>query len=64
MGKRIKKVLKPSGITLNEYLSKYNRQRVLDKVIMRWYLKKDHTNPMKLKEQWDKVIKGFHNETE
>jgi hypothetical protein len=51
-------------MTLNEYLSKHNRQRVLDTVIKKWYLKKNQTNPLKEKKEWDEILKNFHNETE
>ena len=51
-------------ISLNEYLSKYNRKRVLDTIIKKWYLKKDKKNSMKKKSEWDKILHDFHNETE
>ena len=61
--KEVKEVNK-NLISLNEYLSKFNRERVLDNVIKKWYFKKDTSNPMKKKIEWDKIIYSFHNETE
>jgi len=51
-------------ISLNEYLSKHNRERVLDNILRKWYFKKDRSNPRKTKEEWDKIIFIFHNEVE
>lgn len=51
-------------ISLNEYLSLYNRQRVLDNVIKKWFFRIDPLNPKKTKEEWDKLLFQFHNETE
>jgi len=55
-------VKKVEVMTLNQYLSKYNRKRVLDNVIRQWYSKIDNMNPSKSKEQWDKIINDFYNE--
>jgi hypothetical protein len=52
------------GITLNSYLSNHSTQRNLDKIIISWYQKNDGSNPKLLKEQWDSIIKTFHDETE
>lgn len=51
-------------ITLNEYLSIYNRQRILDHVIKKWYMRYDPSNPLKTVEEWDGFMKTFHNQTE
>lgn len=51
-------------ITLNEYLSNYNRNRTLDSVLKKWFLKKDRSNPLKTKEEWDVLIEKFFTETE
>lgn len=58
------KKAKTKKITLNEYLSNFNKQRVLDNIIRKWYFKKDKLNPTKTKEQWDKIMYEFHNETD
>ena len=49
-------------ISLNEFLSKYNGQRVLDKVIRKWYLKKDPYNTKRSINDWSNLIQEFHNE--
>ena len=59
-----KKKVTENLISLNEYLSKYNRERVLDTVIKKWYLKKDKSNSKRKKSEWDKMLHEFHNETE
>ncbi len=51
-------------MTLNEYLSTNNPQRVLDNIIRKWYYKRNNLNPKKSKIEWDEIIKSFHNETE
>lgn len=51
-------------ISLNEYVSKHNSQRVLDNVIKYWFSLKDNSNPKKTKEEWDEIINMFHKETE
>lgn len=51
-------------ITLNEYLSKYHGQRILDSIITKWYRKKDPTNPEKTRDEWDVIANSFQNETE
>lgn len=68
MGKKNKKVtqnnIKEEIITFNEYLSIYNRNRVLDNVLKKWFSKIDNTNPKKSKSEWDILIEVFYNETE
>jgi hypothetical protein len=53
-------------ITLNEYLSRYNRKRILDNVIRKWFFanNKNNPNPKKSKEEWDKILQSFYNETD
>jgi hypothetical protein len=51
-------------ITLDEYLSKYNRQRKFDNIIKKWFNRKEKFNVLKRKEEWDKIISGFWKETE
>ncbi|MFA5196075.1 MAG: hypothetical protein WC401_09795 [Bacteroidales bacterium] len=51
-------------ISLNQYLSFYNRKRVLDNVIRKWFMSQDKTNPKKTKQEWEEIINRFHNETE
>jgi hypothetical protein len=51
-------------ITLNQYLSVFNRDRKMDKIFIKWFQKKDKSNPSKKKEDWDKIINYFWNETE
>lgn len=51
-------------ISLNEFLSKYNGQRILDNIIRKWYFKKDGSNPKKTIVEWSELINEFHNETE
>lgn len=66
MSKKNKKNNKPilNKITLNEYLSNYNRNRNLDGIFKKWFFKKDRSNPIKTKEEWDILIKKFFTETE
>jgi hypothetical protein len=51
-------------ITLNEYLSKYNRQRKFDNIIRKWFNKKEKMNVLKRKEEWEQIISSFWKETE
>jgi hypothetical protein len=51
-------------ITLDEYLSKYNRQRKFDNIIKKWFNRKEKFNVLKRKEEWDKIISGFWKGTE
>jgi len=53
-------------ISLNEYLSRHNRKRILDNVIRKWFLQNNriNPNPKKTKEEWDKIMESFQNETE
>jgi hypothetical protein len=53
-------------ITLNEYLSRHNRNRILDNIIRKWFFhnNKNNPNPKKSKEEWDSVMKSFQNETD
>lgn len=55
---------KNNEISLNEYLASFNKNRVLDKVITKWFQRKDKNNPKKSKEKWDNLLKSFYNETE
>lgn len=57
-------IIPKNTISLNEYCSKYNSQRVLDNVIKSWFSLRDNSNPKKTKEEWDEIINMFHNETE
>lgn len=57
-------VIKEDVMSLNEFLSKHNGQRVLDKIIRGWYFKKDSSNPKKTVHEWSKLLNEFHNETE
>jgi|GEM_PF-3101319 hypothetical protein len=52
-------------ISLNEYLAKHNRNRKLDNVIRKWFLinNRNNPNPRKTKEEWDKIMESFQNET-
>jgi hypothetical protein len=50
------------GITMNEYLTNYSQRRGLDVVFTNWMKRKDPTNPLKLVEEWDKLIDKFLNE--
>lgn len=51
-------------ITLDEYLSKYNRRRKFDNIIKKWFNRKEKFNVLKRKEEWNKIISGFWKETE
>lgn len=52
-------------ITLNAYLANFSKhRRNLDKVIIKWFRKKDNSNPVKTEEEWNRIIKGFFTETE
>ena len=46
------------------YLANHNRQRNLDKVLLKWFMRHDNTNPEKSKESWDEEIQKFFSETE
>jgi len=55
---------KDNLITLSGYLSTYNRQRNLDKVITSWYVKKYNDNKKRSIVDWESIIQSFFNETE
>lgn len=55
------KIEKKSGITLNEYLANYSRNRKNDSTIISWYQKKDAKNTRRGKEEWDKIILKFYS---
>lgn len=44
---------------INEYLASFSTKRNIDPVFIKWFLKKDATNPMKTKEEWDKLYNDF-----
>jgi len=53
-------------MTLNSFLSNFGggRNKNLDKVIVKWFMKKDNSNPKKSKENWEKIVKSFSSEIE
>ena len=58
-------VIKEPQINLNQYLAnffQYNRN--LDKVVVKWFMKKDIRNPKKTRSEWDIIVESFINETE
>ena len=65
MGRKKKTIVKPT-MTLNSYLSNFGggHSRNLDKVIVKWFRKKDSSNPEKTKENWEEIIKNFFTEIE
>ena len=64
--KVLKKVAKDiKKISLDFYLSNYPiKKRNLDKIIVSWYQRINPMNPKKTREEWEKIIKKFFNETE
>jgi len=61
---KIEKIPELPVYSLNEWLSMFNGQRVLDNIIRQWYFRTDRSNPKKTKESWDLIVNKFHNETE
>lgn len=49
---------------LHEYLSQHSSKRNVDKVIIRWYTRNYNDNLNRSKEDWDKIVESFFNETE
>jgi len=45
--------------TLNEYLANYSRNRALDNVIKKWYLKNYPTTYYRTVEGWDEIFEIF-----
>lgn len=58
----LEKPIEPPGITMNEYLSNYSTKRGLDVVFIKWFRKKDPTNPKKSIQEWSELIDKFLNE--
>jgi len=56
--------IKAETLTLTQYLAQHNRKRTMDKVLKKYFLKKDPMNPSFTKEQWDAKIEAFYKETE
>jgi len=50
--------------TLNEYFSKFYSKKKLENIIRKWYKTKYKNNYKKTKNEWDEIIKLFHNEKE
>lgn len=50
-------------MTINEFLSKYSRKRSIDNVFIKWFLKKDSSNPKKTVDEWMNLLDTFLRET-
>lgn len=55
-------VIKVPGITINKYLTNYSQKRNLDTVFVKWFMRKDSSNPLKSVSEWGKLIDDFMNE--
>jgi hypothetical protein len=56
---------KKENFSLNEFLANFSsNSRNIDKVIVKWYQKKDPKNTKRNKEEWENLIKEFFSQTE
>jgi hypothetical protein len=50
------------GITINEYLTNYSSNRKLDNAFIKWFMRKDATNPQMPVSKWNEQVDSFLNE--
>ena len=50
--------------SISQFLSTNSKKRNVDKVFIRWFEKKDDSNPKKTVEEWAGLMNSFLNSTE